>query len=36
MLLLAIVFLGITIGTLSQNRKEEEAVRNSYDSFTGL
>lgn len=36
MLLLAIVFLGITIGTLSQNRKEEEAVRNSYDSFTGI
>lgn len=36
MMLLAIVFLGITIGTLSQNRKEEEAVRNSYDSFTGL
>ena len=28
MLLLAIVFLGITIGTLSQNRKEEEPVRN--------
>ena len=36
MLLLAIVFLGITIGTLSQNRKEEEAVRNSYDSVTGI
>ena len=36
MMLLAIVFLGITIGTLSQNRKEEEAVRNSYDSFTGI
>ena len=36
MLLLAIVFLGITIGTLSQNRKEEEPVRNSYDSFTGI
>ena len=36
MLLLAIVFLGITIGTLSQNRKEEEAVRNSYDSITGI
>lgn len=36
MMLLAIVFLGITIGTLSQNRKEEEAVRNSYDSVTGL
>ena len=36
MLLLAIVFLGITIGTLSQNRKEEEAVRNSYDSGTGI
>lgn len=36
MMLLAIVFLGITIGTLSQNRKEEEAVRNSYDSVTGI
>lgn len=36
MLLLAIVFLGITIGTLSQNRKEEEPVRNSYDSVTGI
>lgn len=36
MLLLAIVFLGITIGTLSQNRKEKEAVRNSYDSVTGI
>lgn len=36
LLLLAIVFLGITIGTLSQNRKEEEAVRNSYDSVTGI
>ena len=36
MMLLAIVFLGITIGTLSQNRKEKEAVRNSYDSVTGI
>ena len=36
MLLLAIVFLGITIGTLSQNRKEEEPVRNRYDSITGI
>ena len=35
-MLLAIVFLGMTIGTRSQNRKEEEAVRNSYDSVTGI